>query len=69
MEDLKHLLRLYEKRQFSLVALDKTLNVLNPQIKQLSCLLQLYDLEYIGHKALDSASCVLTPTSEALDGG
>ena len=37
------------------------------QIKELSCLLQLHDLRYIGHKALDSALCVLTPPSEDMD--
>ena len=67
MEDLKHLLRLYEKKHLRAVGLDKALNVLNPPIKKLSRLVQLHDLGYISHKALNSALCVLTPPSEAMD--
>ena len=67
MEDLKHLLRLYEEGHLSAVALDKALNVLSPPIKELSRLLQLHNLGYIGYKALDSALCVLKPPSEDMD--
>ena len=67
MENLNHLLRLYEEGHLSAVAFEKALNVLNPPIKELSRLLQLHDLRYIGHKALDSALYVLTPPSKYMD--
>ena len=66
MEDLKHLLRLYEEGHLNTVAFNKALNVLNPLIKDLSRLL-LRDLENIRHKALDLALCVLIPPSKAMD--
>ena len=64
MENLKHLLCLYEEDHLSLVALEKALNVLNLPIKELSRLLQLHGLGYIVHKALYSALCVMTPPSK-----
>ena len=65
MQNLDHLLCSYEEGHLRAVALDKALNVL--PIKELSRLLQLHNLGHISHKALDSALCVVTPSSKEID--
>ena len=51
----------------SLVAIEKTLNVLNLPIKELNRHLQPQTLGSIGHKVLDPTLCVLTPPFKAMD--